>query len=165
MTLPELQAAAEREPVLWLPRVEPHRAGMLLAFVCAALGFGASRFDLPGREALGWVCLTGVMLGMLLHWRWKKADTGWRIDFQQRRVEPVGQRGEAETVGGAGWSIQAAPGERRATMAIDLRHADRGRVVRLLDVPARRQVEMAGLSALADTIARRLNIARTGPRL
>jgi hypothetical protein len=160
-----MQAAAERDAVLWLPRVEPHPAGMLLGFASAGVGFVLSQTELPGREPGAWLCLAGLMVGMLLHWRWKRTDTGWRVDFERRRVEPVGVRGEAEALAGIGWAIQASPGERRAHVAIDLRHEDRGRVARLLDMPARRKAEMASLSALADTIARRLNVARTGPQL
>jgi len=165
MTVEAYRAAAEREAVLWLPRVESHPAGMLLGFGSAAAGFALSQFDVPGREAWAWLCLAGLMLGMLPHWRWKRADTGWRIDFDRRSIEPVGLRAEAEALQGSGWSIQTSPGEKRATLAIDLRHEDRGRVARLLDVPARRKAEMASLSTLADTIARRLNVARTGPQL
>jgi hypothetical protein len=66
---------------------------------------------------------------------------------------------------GAGWSIQVAPGERRAHVAIDLRHADRGRVARLLDVPARRTAQLEALDRLAATLSRRLDIERSGPRL
>jgi hypothetical protein len=165
VTVDAWRAAAERDTVLWLPRIESHPAGMLLGYGCAAGGFVLSQVELPGREIGAWLCLAGLMLGMLLHWRWKKSDTGWRIDFERRSVAPVGVRGEAETLQGGGWSIQTSPGEKRATVAIDLRHQDRGRVARLLDVRARRKAEMASLSALADTIARRLNIARTGPQL
>jgi len=163
--LAQLLANAAREPVLWLPRVEAHWAGLALGLASAALGFGLSQFDLPGRVPLAWLCLFGVMAAMWLQWRWKKTDTGWRVDFAQRRVEPVGVRGQALAIAGTGWSIQTSPGDRRTSVAIDLRHADVGRVVRLLDVPAPRKAELGQLSALADTIAHRLDIARTGPQI
>jgi hypothetical protein len=165
VTLGQLQAAAAREPVLWLPRAQAHWAGLALGLASAALGFGLSQVDLPGRTLLAWLCLAGVMAGMVLQWRWKKTDTGWRVDFGRRRIEPVGLRGEALAIAGAGWSIQTSPGDRRTHVAIDLRHADAGRVARLLDVPAPRKAELARVSALADTIARRLDVARTGPQI
>jgi hypothetical protein len=163
--LAPLRASASREAVLWLPRVQPHGAGVAVGLVSGALGFGLSQVDVPGRTALAWLCLAGVMAGMWMHWRWKKADSGWRVDFGQRRIEPVGLRGQAVAIDGEGWSIQTAPGDRRTSVAIDLRHADVGRVARLLDVPAPRSAELAELSALADTIAERLAIARTGPQV
>jgi hypothetical protein len=165
VTLVQLQAAAVRDPVLWLPRLEAHGAGLVVGLASVGLGFGLSQSDLPWRVPLAWLCLAGVMAGMWLQWRWKKADTGWRVDFVQRRIEPVGVRGEALAIVGDGWSIQTAPGERRTSVAIDLRHADAGRVARLLDVPAPGKADLARLSALADTIAQRLGIARTGPQI
>jgi hypothetical protein len=165
VTLDTWIAEAEREPVVFLPRMESHWAGMALGFASAALGAALARWELPAREALGWVALGGLLVGMLLHWKWKRAAAGWRIDFAQRRIEPVGQRGEAEAVSGDGWSIQTAPSDRKANIAIDLRHVDRGRVARLVDLPARRRAEMARISRLADALARRLNVERSGPRL
>jgi hypothetical protein len=163
--LAELRTAASHEMVLWLPRVEAHGAGLAVGLASAVLGFGIGQTDLPGRTALAWLCLAGVMAGMWMQWRWKKADSGWRVDFGQRRVEPVSVRGQAVTIEGEGWSIQTSPGDRRSSVAIDLRHADVGRVARLLDVPSPRKAELAELSALADTIAARLTIARTGPQI
>jgi hypothetical protein len=138
---------------------------MAIGFASAALGAVLARWEVPGREALGWLALAGGLVGMLLHWRWKRPSWGWRIDFGQRRVEPVGQRGDAESLVGGGWSIQTAPSDRKANIAIDLRHEDRGRVARLVDVPARRRQEMIRVSRLADLLARRLDVERSGPRL
>ena len=165
MKLSSLRTLAVHEPVLWLPRVEAHWAGVALGLGSAVLGFGVTLIDVPGRTAVAWGCLAGMMVAMLMQWRWKKADTGWRVDFGQRRVEPVGVRGEALAIAGDGWSIQTSPGDRRTSVAIDLRHTDVGRVARLLDVAAPRKAELAHLSALADTIAQRLNIARSGPQV
>lgn len=165
MSVPDWIAAAERDPVVVLPRLQPHAAGMVLGFASAALGVALVQWELPAREALGWLALAGLLAGMLLHWKWKSAHSGWRVDFGARRVEPVGAGGAAEQIEGAGWSIQTAPSERKANIAIDLRHVERGRVARLVDTPARRRSEMAAVSRLADTLARRLGVERTGPRL
>lgn len=165
MKLAPLRAAAARDRVLWLPRAQAHGAGLAVGLLSAALGFGLGQVDLPGRTVLAWLCLAGVMTGMWMQWRWKKTDSGWRVDFGQRRIEPVGVLGQAVVIDGEGWSIQTSPGDRRTSVAIDLRHTDVGRVVRLLDVPAPRKAELAELSALADTIAERLTIARTGPQI
>lgn len=165
MKLAALCAQAARDPVLFLPRIESHGLGMALGLGSAAVGFGLSQSEWAGREAGAWVALAGVLTGMLLHWRWKRADSGWQIDFAQRRVAEVGGRAEAETISGDGWTIQAAPGERRTAVAIDLRHEDRGRVARLFETPARNKAAARQLSELADTLALRLHITRTGPRL
>jgi hypothetical protein len=158
---PLLEQAVDA-PVLFIPRVDSHWFGMTLGVASTALGIGLGQFELAGREAWSWGALGGVLVGMLLHWRWKKADTGWRVDFSQRRVDPVGLTGEASRIDGEGWSIQVAPGDRRTNVAVDLRHEDRGRVARLLDAPATGKPDRTALSELADTIARRLDIARTG---
>lgn len=158
-------SVAERDPMVVLPRLEPHWAGMAVGFASAALGVALARTEGPAREPLAWLALAGGLVGMLLHWRWKRTTDGWRVDFERRRIEPVGGRGTVEAVDGAGWSIQTAPSDRKANIAIDLRHVDRGRVARLVDVPARRRQEMIRVSRLADVLARRLGVERSGPQL
>ncbi len=165
MSLGQLVQQASREQVLFLPRVEPHEAGGVIGLLSFAVGVVAAQAQFVGHEAVAWVALIGVFLGMLLHWRWKKANAGWRVDFGRRVVEPVGLRGRPEPIEGEGWSIQVAPGDRRTCVAIDLRHIDRGRVARLLDVPARGKSDAVNLDQLADRLALRLQIPRTGQRL
>ncbi len=165
MNLATWLAQAGTEPMVFLPRVESHAAGGMLGLVSAVGGVLAYEFEFAGRELLGWAALAGLLVGMLLHWRWKKAEAGWRVDFAGRRVEPVGLRGDVECIAGSGWSIQVAPGERRAGVAIDLRHVDRGRVARLLDVPARSKSQLAQVDELADRLAQRLAVPRSGLRL
>lgn len=165
MSLVSLLQQASREQVLFLPRVESHEAGGAIGLICFAVGVVAAQWTFPGHEAVAWAALGGVFLGMVLHWRWKKAHVGWRIDFNRRVVEPVGLRGRAQPIDGAGWSIQVAPGDKRTCVAIDLRHADRGRVARLIDVPARGKSDTFNLDQLADRLALRLQIPRTGQRL
>ncbi len=165
MNLGTWLAQAGSDPEVFLPRVESHPAGTVVGLVSAALGALAYRLEFGGRDLLGWAALAGVLAGMVLHWRWKRAAAGWRVDFTGRRVEPVGLRGAAEGIAGEGWSIQVAPGERRAGVAIDLRHEDRGRVARLLDVPARSKSQLALVDQLADRLAQRLAVPRSGLRL
>lgn len=156
------------QPQLLLQRRRPHVAGSLVALASVALGVLAQREGFPAPQVAGAVALFGVLLGMLLHWLWQQPDGGWRVDFERRRVEPLGPvPGGAEPVAivGEGWSIQVAPGERRGQLAIDLRHEDRGRVARLVDRPARRLAEVQRLIELADLLAGRLQVARTGPNL
>ena len=153
---------AARAPVLWLPRPESHPAGMLLGIAGVVGGMLAARWQFPGHDLVAWACLVVVFTGMLLHWRLKRSTSGWRVDFEARRVEPVGLRGEAQSLHGAGWSVQVAPGDRRSHVAIDLRHIDRGRVARLLDLPVRGRAATTQLDELAATIARRLRVERSG---
>ncbi len=165
MSLVSLLQKASRDPVLFLPRVESHEAGGVVGLVSFGVGVLSAQASFPGHEAVAWLALGGVFVGMLLHWRWKKAHAGWRVDFERRVVEPVGLRGRAQPIAGEGWSIQVAPGDKRTCVAIDLRHVDRGRVARLINVPARSKSDTFNLDQLADRLALRLQIPRTGQRL
>lgn len=165
MSLVSLLQQASRDPVLFLPRVESHQAGGIIGLLSFAIGVLAAQATFPGHEWLAWAALGGVFVGALLHWRWKKANAGWRVDFNRRLVEPVGLRGRAQPIAGEGWSIQVAPGDKRTCVAIDLRHVERGRVARLIDVPARGKSDTFNLDQLADRLALRLQIPRTGQRL
>jgi hypothetical protein len=156
---------ASREPVLFLPHSQPHAAGGLIGLASFVIGLFAAQASFVGHQQLAWVALGGVLVGMVLHWRWKTAGAGWRVHFDERRVEPVGVRGDAQTLGSSGWSIQIAPGGQRSNVAIDLRHDSRGRVARLLDVPARGKADTVNLDQLADRLAQRLGVPRTGLRL
>jgi hypothetical protein len=163
-SLDRLVHTAREAPQLFLPRVEPHPAGMWVGLASVALGVWAAAAD--AGPVIGWVALCGVFVGMLLHARLRRVAAGWQVDFAARTVTPNGLPGEAVSVGGDGWSVACAPGERRSAMAIDLRHADRGRVARLYDSgPYLRGRRMRQLDELADVLARRLQVARSGPRL
>jgi hypothetical protein len=162
--LPRLVAEAGRQPQVELTRPEPHPAGALLGLGGLLLGLFAYRSEGPWRETLATAALGVLLLGLVLHGLWRLPGMGWRVDFAARRVEPLGGSGEAVVLEGEGWSIAVGPGERRSHVAIDLRHADRGRVARLLDHPAYGRRPVQQISALADTLAGRLGVERTGPR-
>ena len=166
--LARLAAEAGSADPLVLPREEAHPAGMLLGAAGFGLGLLAAQVSFAGRETLGWVALAMLCVAMWLHARLRRVAGGWRVDFAARRVEPLGpaspSRDAPVALDGAGWSIQVAPGERRAHVAIALRHADRGRVARLLDHPAYGRRPVQQISALADVLAGRLGVERTGPR-
>lgn len=152
-----------QQPVLALPSQRPHVLGSVVGLASLALGVLAQREGFPAQQFVSVLALGGVGLGMLLHWGVQQVDGGWRVDFERRLIEPLGAGAdEAVQIAGDGWSIQVAPGERRGQIAIDLRHEDRGRVVRLVDRPARRFAEVKRLDALADLLARRLQVARSG---
>ncbi len=165
MSLVKLLQQASREQVLFLPRVQSHEAGGVIGLLCFVLGVVAAQGTFPGHQVVAWLALGGVFLGMLLHWRWKKTHAGWRVDFTRRVVEPVGLRGRVQPITGEGWSIQVAPGDKRSCVAIDLRHVERGRVARLVDMPARGKSDTFNLDQLADRLALRLQIPRSGQRL
>lgn len=156
---------ARSEPVLFMPRVEPHPLGGWIGLGSFLVGMISTQATFTGHQTLAWLALLGVLIGMLLHWRWKTANSGWRVDFVQRRVEPVALRGQAQVLEGTGWSIQIAPGDKRSHIAIDLRHEDIGRVARLVDVPSRGKADTERLNDLAEQLALRLAVPRTGLRL
>ena len=166
ISLGDLLRGAETAPALLLPRLEPHPAGLWLGVACFLLGLAAASWEGRAAQVLGWIALFGLLLSMLLHARWKRARAGWWVDFEQRKLTPRELPGEAVALEGAGWSVVCAPGERRTAVAIDLRHAERGRVARLYDsgpwIYGRR---LEQLDALADVLARRLRVERGGPRL
>jgi hypothetical protein len=163
--LPDWLQKASREPVLFLPHVQPHAAGGLIGLASFVVGLFAAQATFKGHQVLAWIALIGVLVGMVLHWRWITKDAGWRVLFDERRVEPVGVRGDAQTLGTSGWSIQIAPGAKRSSVAIDLRHENRGRVARLVDVRVSGKADTVNLDQLADRLAQRLGVARTGLRL
>ncbi len=165
LALPQLVASARHQAVLTLARLEPHPTGAVLGLAGTALGVLAYRSDWAWRDTLAAVAMAAVLAGLVLHGLWRRPGAGWRVDFAARRVEPMGQRGEAFVLDGDDWSIATTPGERRTHVAIDLRHRQRGRVARLLDRPARGPTPIAQISALADVLAQRLGVERTGPRV
>lgn len=176
-----LLEGARQAPVLRLVRREPHPLGAVLGIASLLLGVWAYRSDWAARDTLAAVALGASLLGLVLHTVWQRAAAGWRVDFARRLLlpEPGPELGPEPTPGDAGplpdgavalddhpgWAIAVVPGDRRGHVAIELRHADRGRVARLLDRPARGRSALADLSGLADVLAQRLGVARIGPRV
>lgn len=160
----ELLAAADAGEQLFLPRIEPGWIGSALAVLGLVIGVWWARRDPRGLDATpGWVALALIAAGMVLQFTRRRIDTGWRVDFAQRRIEPVGIDGSALTLEGDGWVIVCTEGRRKRSVAIDLRHAERGRVARLFETAGRAGLaEHRALSALSDRLAQRLKTARDG---
>jgi hypothetical protein len=165
LALPRLVAAARQDAAVLLARRESHPAGAVIGLVAVVVGVLAYRSEWAFRDTLAAIGFGGLLVGLVLHSLWHRPGAGWRVDFTRRLVEPEGQRGEPVQIEGEGWTLVTAPGDRRAHVAIDLRHRDRGRVARLLDRPARGQSDIQGLSQLADVLAERLQVERAGPRV
>jgi hypothetical protein len=163
-TARRLLQEAQRDDRVLLARVESRPAGMVIGALSAAAGFWVTRMETV-QPVLLWLSLAGVMLGMLLHSYWKRTDIGWWVDFAARRIEPQGLAGETLNLQGDGWQVQVGPGDSRRVIAIDLRHADRGRVARLYESSARAMSDQRAFSELADVIAQRLDAERAGPRI
>lgn len=163
-SLDRLLGSAREATQVFLPRVEPHPAGTWIGLGSVALGAWAHGRDVP--RVVEWVALAGVLVGMWLYARLKRADAGWQVDFASRSVAPRGLPGKPVSLDDSGWSLACAPGDRRSAVAIDLRHVDVGRVARLYDSgPWLRGAKMKQLNELADVLAQRLRIERSGPRL
>lgn len=156
-----LQRRAEADAAMELREESSHWAGPALGL--ASLGLGVWAAD-RAAMLLAWVALGGVVVSMGLSRWWVERGPGWRIDFAARRVAPVAQRGDEVVVEGAGWQVRTGPGDKYASMAVDLLHDDRGRVARLLERHALRRRDRRGICALADVLAQRLQAGRTGIR-
>lgn len=163
-SLAAIRARAESAPSVELRPDEPHPAGMVLGLASLGLGVWASSRGGPDAVAWGWAGLAGVVASMALYLRWRVPGPGWQVDFEARRVRPVGQAAGEVAVDGGGWTVRTGPGDRFATMAVDLMHAERGRVARLFEHGALRRSHRRQVSALADALASRLAADRSGPR-
>ncbi|MCU0929586.1 MAG: hypothetical protein MUE62_10585 [Burkholderiaceae bacterium] len=163
-SLQQLVRQARDETQVFLPHVVPHPAGTWIGL--GAVGLGAWAHERDVSPVVQWVALGGLLVGMWLYARLKRSDAGWLVDFASRSIAPRGLPGGPVSLDDSGWSLACAPGERRSSVAIDLRHADRGRVARLYDSgPRLRGARMTALNELADVLAERLRIGRSGPRL
>lgn len=155
--LRELRLRAEQAPAVELRPDEPHVAGLAIGLGAVVAGIWAARI---ASNVVGWLALGGVVAGMLLVQRWRVPGPGWRVDFERRRVEPVGHAGETFEVRGAGWKLRTAPGDKFGLVAIDLLHDDRGRVARLYQSMVLMRAQRRQLFALADALSTRLGVAR-----
>ena len=155
--LRELRLRAEQAPAVELRPDEPHVAGLAIGLGSVVAGIWAAR---NGAVWVGWMALAGVVACMVLVQRWRVPGPGWRVDFERRSVEPVGHAGERFDVRGTGWTLRTAPGDKFGLVAIDLLHADRGRVARLYQGMVLMRMQRRQLFALADALSTRLGVAR-----
>lgn len=159
-----LLAQAEQPAPLFLPRIETGWIGSAVALAGLGVGLAWVRFDPSGsQQAWGWLALLLVFGGMGLQFGRRHIDTGWTIDWQARRITPVGATGQPVQIDGEGYAVVCTAGDKRRSVAIDLRHDERGRVARLFQTPGpARMADHRTLSALADVLSRRLGVGRGG---
>lgn len=159
-----LLARAELPAPLFLPRIEAGWVGSAVALVGLVLGVGWARLDPSGaQQGWGWLALLLIFGGMGLQLTRRHMDQGWTVDWQLRRFTPVGAVGQPLQIEGEGYVIVCTAGDKRRSVAIDLRHDERGRIARLFQTPGpARLADHRTLSALADVLARRLQLGRDG---
>lgn len=187
--MPELLRAAEQDEVVFLPRLEPGWQGAALAVAGAALGEGWALLTKMGREpsaplagldaaasaavsaylgpSLGWLALILIFVGLLIQLSTWRVRGGWRLNLTRREFAPEGLAGQPHTVlDPSGYALSCVAGDRFRSVAIDLRHEERGRVARLFQTPARTSMKnIRACSELTDVLARRLGVAREGLRV
>lgn len=146
---------------LWCPRLEPHPAALVAGLAGAALGVISHRQAWP---LLGWAALALCLLGMALYTTLRRDGIGWRLHLTTpARAEPVGVDGEARTLDGAGWSVYCVGGSGRRTLALEFRHEDGGKPLRVFQTRSgANRAEHQLTSQLADTLSARLHIGRHG---
>lgn len=168
--LQELALAARERDVLLLPHLVPGWHGAALAVLGAALGEGWALLTKAGAvptaagTAIGWLALLLILGGLVLQLtRWRQRG-GWQVDVLHRRVEPQGLPGQPWVLEPSqGWSLACVAGDRFRSVAIDLRHEERGRVARLFQSPPRLRLrDIRACSELTDALASRLGVGREG---
>ena len=192
LRMPELLRAAERDEEVFLPRLEPGWQGAALAVAGAALGEGWAVLTKMGREpaapvaavettasttlstgsallgpALGWLALIFIFAGLLIQLSTWRVRGGWRLNLVRREIAPEGLAGEPHTLlNPSGYALCCVAGDRFRSVAIELRHEERGRVARIFQTPARTSMKnIRACSELTDVLARRLGVAREGLRV
>lgn len=146
---------------LWLPRLEPHPAALVVGLGGVALGIFSHR---QGSPQLGWAALALCLVGMALYATLRRGGIGWRLQLASpARAEPVGVDGEARTLEGPGWSVYCVGGNGRRTLALEFRHDDGGAPLRVFQTRAgANRAEHQLTSQLADTLSARLHMGRQG---
>ncbi|MFG6412490.1 hypothetical protein ACG02S_01110 [Roseateles sp. DC23W] len=146
---------------LWCPRLQPHPAALVSGLAGAALGVFSHR---QGSVLLGWLALALCVIGMALYATLHRDGIGWRLQLATPpRIEPVGVDGEARTLDGAGWSVCCVGGIGRRTLALEFRHADGGKPLRVFQTrTGANRAEHQLTSQLADTLSARLHMGRQG---
>ncbi|MDM4766834.1 hypothetical protein [Pelomonas sp. SE-A7] len=149
---------------LLLPRLEPHPAALVVTLGGTGLGLAAARNpDWAWRSELGWLALGLVLVGMLMFLLMRREGVGWQLDLQQKRAEPLGEVGEPRDLQGEGWRLFCVAGSKRRSLALELRHDDGGRPLRLFQTRGGADREEHRLtSELADVLAARLGLGREG---
>ncbi len=162
--LRQLLSEAERSESLMLPHLEPHPAALLVGLVGTALGLATVRIEhMPWTRELGWLALGLVVAGMLMYALMLRPGIGWRIGLAEARLEPVGQAGAPAVLKGAGWKLLCVAGAKRRSLALEFRHEDGGRPLRVFQTRANAgRSEHQLTSQLADVLARRLKVERAG---
>ncbi len=158
----QAQAAARSD--VFLPKLEPHPASLVVGLGGTALGLWTGRYAPPDwRVELGWAALLMVFVGMLMYLLMQRQGVGWRLDFVRRRVEPVGQDGRSAELEREGWRLLCVAGDKRRSLALEFRHDDGGKPLRVFQSRGNaNQQEHRLVSQLADELARRLAVPRDG---
>lgn len=168
--MPELLQAAQRDEEVFLPMRVPGWHGAALAVAGAALGewwvirSKAGTVTDTAGSWLGWLALQLILVGLLVQMTRLQVKGGWSVRFADRRLEPRGLPGHTVVLEGSeGYTLSCVAGDRFRSVAIDLRHEERGRVARLFQTPARTSLrDIRACSALTDCLAQRLGVARGG---
>lgn len=160
-----LLSEAGSAPQLFVPRIEPHPAALVVGLAGTALGIWTARSgaDWAWRVELGWLALALAVAGMLMFVTLRRSGVGWRVDFAARQVQPQGEDGRSATLDGPGWRLFCVAGSKRRSLALEFRHEDGGRPLRVLQTRAgASKQEHQLVSQLADAIAQRLSVPREG---
>lgn len=162
--LRRLTEEAEQQDQVMLPMQEPHPLGLAVTLLGTALGLITVRVEgVPFAQELGWLSLLMVMAGMLMVFMLQRSGVGWRIGLGDARLEPVGQAGAPAVLKGAGWKLLCVAGSKRRSLALEFRHEDGGRPLRVFQTRANAgRSEHQLTSQLADVMARRLGVERAG---
>ncbi len=147
-----------------LPRVEVHPLSWGLGLTGTALGlWGVPLLPQHWRTGAGWLALCLVVAGMAAWGLLRREHSGWRLDFATRQLDPVGVDGEPRRLDGPGWSLFCVGGSKRRSLALEFRHEDGGKSLRVLETRSGASREEHQLvSQIADALAQRLQARREG---
>jgi len=147
-----------------LPRVEVHPLSWGLGLTGTALGlWGVPLLPDAWRTGAGWLALGLVVAGMAAWGLLRREHLGWRLDFATRELAPVGVDGELRRLDGPGWGLYCVGGSKRRSLALEFRHEDGGKALRVLETRGGASREEHQLvSQIADALAQRLQLRREG---
>ena len=171
-TAPRCSELAQRAAVnadIFLPHMEPGWIGATIAVGGAAFGEWWAILSKAGQQSsaqaslLGWIALSLVVGGMIIQITQVRVRGGWQVNFAERHLQPQGLRGQAQDLDDSGYAVACVAGSKFRSVAIDLRHAERGTVARLFQSPPRVSLkDIRAVSELTDHLAQRLRIGREG---